>query len=441
MSATHLPVQTAGFADPVDQSAHGVLGRDWSRTAAALSPWRIALAGLGVYALVLFLGPVTVVRSVSETAVMYVVACYGGFLFGAAVTSKRMLQAQSRRTLANHSIVAITYALASVGFLLRLYDRFMIRGIALDQSLLEKREALGLGGSNVFSIFAGVLYPFAYLTLFVYIGYAQKRWYRTLCTLLLFVAPTLDGALIGSRSPALVNLSLAVLFLAYFGYLRPSLKSVLMVTIVLILAIGGSAMMFGSRLDAMGISADFTMYRSGYAYTVQPSERATDFLSARDDFSIGFQSTFALIHFAQYYTHGLLEFSLLEQYFVGPHTGGAFLLSAYYKLIALFVGLPSFDDAVLRTQPRVGVFNSFFGPLYVDFGWLGPLFMAAFAVALTRLWVRVVARDGRVVPLYLYLVAVVFFFPVVNLVVSAQGLFVITAFAMFSIFAPSETIR
>jgi hypothetical protein len=79
----------------------------------------------------------------------------------------------------------------------------------------------------------------------------------------------------------------------------------------------------------------------------------------------------------------------------------------------------------------VGVFTSFFGPLWMDFGWLGPLFLLFFGAFSKK--ISLLARSGRLeaLPLHSFFMVVIFFMPVVNFMISATGMYIINALLIF----------
>jgi oligosaccharide repeat unit polymerase len=180
----------------------------------------------------------------------------------------------------------------------------------------------------------------------------------------------------------------------------------------------------------MGLAPSVTVYDSAYAFTVQPN----NWISRRlDDSNSNVVSaiSFAYLNLSQYEVHGLFEFSYLYNNFHGPHTMGADIFSVFYKLAAFLFRLPGFENEVSAAEPNSGVYTTFFGPLFIDFGWFGPILMLFFGIAVQRLWVLLRRGVVEVVPLYLYLAVVLFLAPVVNMISGAEGLLTISSFALY----------
>ena len=142
----------------------------------------------------------------------------------------------------------------------------------------------------------------------------------------------------------------------------------------------------------------------------------------------------------QYYLHGLFEFGLLwdrtdhQIFTMGMQTFDPFVKALS---IAGLISYPDFDFDVI--YERSSVFTTFFGPLWVDFGWFGPLFIAAFGWVAKR--VSNLARAGSMaaLPLHSFLVVIIFYMPVVNFMISATGMYIITAFSIFYFVARPRT--
>jgi hypothetical protein len=251
----------------------------------------------------------------------------------------------------------------------------------------------------------------------------------------LFFFPAVDALLIASRSLLLVTAGLLFLYLVYFGVVRLSIKAVLSMIAAALGGLSLSAAVFLARLEAMHMDPLASSMNSVYAFTVQPADWISNALASSTPGSIGFFLMYGVLNTTQYLVHGLLEFFYLFDNFSAQHTFGALTFSVYYKFVAIVVGLPFEQGAISSAAPRIGVFTSFFGPLYVDFGWLGPVLMFAFGALARRLHWGLRLDDGAAIPLYLYVVVVIAFFPIVNLVVTAQGLFSLTSFTLFLFFS------
>ena len=320
--------------------------------------------------------------------------------------------------------------LGGLGNLLRLVDKYLLRGVG-NLTGIEAREVLIETGATKLSLIGGVLYPFGYLPIIILLGarvLPRRRWKLALAAFV-FLIPALDALVLFSRSFMLVSLAMI-----YFGtsltlfqgralprqLVLPSLVGIFGVLTLSVLA-------FLWRLDEMSFDLADSIFQSGYAYTVVPNAAMERLISG--DSALG-GLVVGLLPIMQYYVHSIPEFQILWSVNdTQTFAGGALHFAPYVKLLAMF-GLTSELD-LSTLFPRVGIFTSFWGPLWVDFGWFALLFMF-----LSGFMARMIGRAARngdlgAYPLYTYFCVILFFMPVVNFAISAQGMYVINAFALF----------
>jgi hypothetical protein len=177
-----------------------------------------------------------------------------------------------------------------------------------------------------------------------------------------------------------------------------------------------------------------SLYDSVFAQSIAPNETAREKIYAGRPFERAVYQS--ITPQALYYTSGFYEFSRLmdrpdEQYFAW----GSYLMWPYTKLASVALGTKKitglYEDLLF---PRIGVFTTFFGPWWVDFGWIGVFLMVLLGAGVTRL--SAFARRGyvNVLPLYLYAIMIIFYFPVVNLLISGNGFFSVHGLILFAIF-------
>ena len=149
-----------------------------------------------------------------------------------------------------------------------------------------------------------------------------------------------------------------------------------------------------------------------------------------------------------YYTHGIYEFSLLrtrpdEKVF----TLGTYIFDQYLRIFRIAfpkVYFASLDnDAVMY---RNGVFTTFFGDWWIEFGYVGIVLLFLIGFGLTRLADFVRQGYLNVLPLYLFSIVLVLLMPVVDLLGTGFGFFMMHGFGLFAMFtsfgkAPGSSAR
>lgn len=405
-------------------------------------PEQLALAGLLVYLALWIVAPLEAESPLSITALLYITLCFGAFFSGCIAGNRNQIliqppvnQLQPARKAAGMHWFWFWLSLGVVGIMFRLFDKFVLRNAILFGSAIENREALADTTAGVLSTIGGVLYPFCYLPLFML--WIQERKFTKSAAHLKWIAilvamlPTIEALLLLSRSQMLLAFGMLYFSISCTLYDGRALPKKLIFPILLSLGIlvGVSGLTFLIRLDDMERQLLDSLQTSAYAELLGPSDLAMRILTGENSvFSIAFANA---IPFFQYYLHGLYEFSLLwERPDVQIFSYGAEHLFPYVK----FASIIGIFDKSLITQDlyfREGVFTTFFGSLWVDFGWFGLFVIFGLGFISKRIAVAAKSISSSFLPIYSFICVVIFFMPVVNLIVSAQGMYVANAFIIF----------
>jgi hypothetical protein len=252
---------------------------------------------------------------------------------------------------------------------------------------------------------------------------------------LLFVLPGLDALILLSRSQMLVALTMMYFSAACVLYQGRASPPRLIAPVLggLSVLVAASVMAFASRLSQMDLDLVTSILSSAYGYVLTPNATALTLMS---DGGTAGTAMGSLIPIIQYYLHGFFEFGLLwHRPDAQVFTMGTQTFAPYVKALSIFQLISYPDFLVANIYYRSGVFTTFFGPLWTDFGWFGPLFMFSFGVLVKRFAQLVRAGSVAAMPLHAYFAVVLFFMPVVNFTVSAQGMYIINAFVLFWAFA------
>lgn len=392
--------------------------------------------GISIYLAVFLVSPLDVQVPIEPGSFFYIGSTVIALVTGSQLASrvrvgpKPLYLPSEKLKRAESQLFWAMLCLGVGGHFIKLIDKYILRGVG-GLTGLEAREALLETGSGPLSVIGGLLYPFGYLPIFILLG--AKVLKRTRLKMILagfvFLIPAIDAVLLFSRSFMLVALAMI-----YFGTSIALFKGRALPRKIFIpllasisLVIGMSIYIFSLRLQEMGIDISFTAYLSGYAYTVKPNAAAAQIIEMDNAFSL-------LIPIAQYYVHSLLEFQILwSANNVQNFAWGALLFAPYVKFLSL-LGVAT-EPELFSLFPRVGIFTSFWGPFWVDFGWFGPFII--FFVGFFMRSVGRAARRGelRAYPLYTYFCVILFFMPLVNFAISAQGMYTVNAFVLFWLLA------
>ena len=86
---------------------------------------------------------------------------------------------------------------------------------------------------------------------------------------------------------------------------------------------------------------------------------------------------------------------------------------------------------IQQSPPRTGVYTTFFGPIFIDFGWFSVVFIFFFGVFQKLIYNKIVQGRFQFIPLLFYLLIINFFMPVFNFINGAQGLYNLISFGFF----------
>lgn len=329
-------------------------------------------------------------------------------------------------------IFLIILIIGAIGTLLKFVDSFVIRGVSLGSGSMTNRELQETGSGNIIGIFGSILAPFSYLPLFLIWKYKLKLWLPLKWgTYFLFFSQTLIAFSLGARSLILVSLLFFVLILLFLQKIKLRFRSYILIAIAGIGVVVFMNYIFIQRTkEFLGDSVyDIVLSESAFNYTASSSPEFKR--SFRNMSDLEQSISFSYIVTTQYCTHGVLEFSYLYDNLSHPHTKGSVLFSVYYRFLAKVSPVSLKEEKIEDIVPRSGVYTTFFGPLYVDFGWLLIVFMFLFGRIVKIVFETALKGNDWAILMYFYFFIVLMFFPVTNFINGVGGLFTITGLAIF----------
>lgn len=319
----------------------------------------------------------------------------------------------------------VVLALVGMGLLAlvtRTIDYFVFRGLSLGDTFGEAREALSAAGPNAVSGVSALLAPAGMAAGILALPLlAQGRKSRTVYAgVALFLLTPISSFASGSRSALLMTMTaLGITLLLVLPKLTRRLLA------LALLAAGGafalSMHFFISRLEETLYPLEFFALNSGYTELVPPTPEAIDLIRTLNPPLD--QLYFYVLSILQYATHGVFEFFLLLDIKAGapvsdPLQWGRFQFIIVDQILKV-VSPPNEVVDLGELNPRTGLFSTFWGPAYFDFGTWLPLYGFAFGFVGNFFQSRVRRGDVYALPLYgllLYQIALV---PMVNLVESS----------------------
>ncbi len=405
-------------------------------------PANIAAIGIVIWCLIWLTAPLQSINPISLSSVLFIVFCYIGFFLGCLFAGQFLGGGVSRVHIWNGNLniraVAITAVIGIIGMGMRYYDRSVIRGVEYGQNSAEVREALINASVSGWGIIGSILLPFCFLPLLYILAAKWKRRYtlHLIVALIVFSMPMIESLAQLSRTIMLMTvfmLFVSVICMKFNGNITN--RKILYLSFSA--AIGFlvlSTAIFALRLNDSGRALEDSVIDSVYAENIGPTPEAIDGLV--NGSVVVSQYYRAVLPNSLYYLSGVYEFSLLwERPDVQEFGFGAYMFSPFVKVANLVLNKTEYSLDEEALAYRTGVTNTFFGPIWIDFGWIAPIFCMLLGFVSTRLGDS--ARSGNFAnaPMYFYAVVVAFYMPVINFISSGFGLFVISSFGFFALLA------
>lgn len=401
-----------------------------SSAASSLQPARLLALVVFSFFAVMPLLPIDVVNKPSLLAVTYwllvVLALWLGFQWRGHALAR--VQAPA----ANHArAMRRTVVLGLAGVALLSFDRFVLRGAPLEWNVLEVREAIEGTSTGVIGMVAALLGSFAPFGFVLCVvtkatGNSVSLAWRSSAALgtVLYVALSVMQ---GSRSVLIVVVIVHLTTWMYVSRLsgqRTGVRTLCVGVAVLVVAALGSAAIMFDRLQQMGIDPVQSIQYSGYAESLQPSAAALRWIESHPEAAGMFAAAFSL---CLYLYHGFFEFSQLFDQYASDHTLGAWIFWLPLKAISVLSGANLGVDIGKLSGVREGIFSTFVGPVYVDFGWFGPLVALLLGRVLAIPTTKLAAGRHLWLPASCTVCAVILMFPMFNLLDSAAGAYLLFA--------------
>lgn len=404
-------------------------------------PLKVALLGVAAWIVVWLATPVYATGFVSGGALAFIALCYLGFAVGVLLARHQTPNAATA-TVPHQWNVSFdstvfwgTAGLGLSGMFLRVFDRVVLRGASYGGDALLVRDTLEQASVTPLGAIASVFFCFCFLPLVVLLASNQRahRLKLILLATLIFALPMVESLFQLSRSTLLVTIGLifVVLVITRYGG-NPINRRLALTSLCGLIALSVfSSLVFSARLEADGRQLNESVFTSVYADYLQPNERASRALLSPNRLEASAYNV--ILPNGMYYISGLYEISVLwerpdEQDF---GFGRIHFYPPYRAVQILFGGGDQKDFDSGQYLYRIGVWQTFFGPVWVDFGWFGPVFLGILGYIVQKLSIRVRNRQVRDLPLYSYLLVIILFMPVVNLLANGLSLFGLISFVLF----------
>lgn len=399
-----------------------------------INPIKIILWAFVVWSILFFTAPLVINIVINTDAYILIFFNVLAFILGSLFyrsRTKGIIIPRSNKHI--RKLFMIVFYLAVLGLTAKFIDRFIIRGISIEADFFSNRETMEQEGGNALAILSAILTPMGLIPLFFMWKYKLRfnKLFKII-VFILFFAQLFDAFLLGSRSIMFVLFILIGLYLFYFKKLKLTVKK----TTLLIMAFLSFMLLMNyiflerTRAFAGDKAYEIALNQSNFNYTLTSNQ---EFKQEFRKMNPVYQTfAFAYITTVQYFTHGMIEFSYLYGNFNQNHSLGGYTFAVYDRFLSKITG-GNFDaKKVQELAPRQGVYTTFFGPLFIDFGWVSILFMLFFGKIVRSIYEKARKGSDWAIVMYFYFFIVLMFSPVFNFINGAGGIFILTSIIVFS---------
>lgn len=403
------------------------------------NPLKITLIGLLFWVVIFVLIPLKTRHQIGFMPFFYLLANYLCFLLGIKIITTKSVHQKTVYQINKKVLRKILYVvifIAVLGFLFKIIDKFYLRGASFSNTISQNRILLEKSGPSIVSIISAITSPFSFLPLFLYYMIKPKNKLLYATCIFLFFSVAFEFIMLGSRSGLFVILVLFGGFLFYFKKLVLTPGKLILVTVIICFLGIYSIQLFIERTKDFAktdkVAIEHILERSGYNFTITPKEETKRKIIRSKNKTMQ-AARLSVVNFAQYYLHGVFEFGYLYNNYKHNHYYGAYTFNVFVKFINIIFRTNIDLRKIQKAPPRTGIYTTFFGPIFIDFGWLSLVFMFFFGVFQKIIYNKTLVGRFQFIPLLFYLLIINFFMPVFNFINGAQGLYTLFAFALFAI--------
>ena len=364
-----------------------------------LRPERMVLIAILMLLVMLILAPIQINNTLDFSSVVYIVSSLLAFLLGTKMIRTRAKRQQLTIQVNIPKLTKIynlTFWLGFIGVVFRYYDLFFFRGLSLASTTLENMEMATEESGNIFSIVASLLIFNVYIPLTIDLVCDKLNTRkRKILTLLVFFSLMINALLSGSRFAIITPLVYWFILLLYAGKIkiRWSVKNVA-IGLFILLGVGYLiGALFIRRLNEQDVTAVMAVssVTGGYSDKVPATASFQRLLSESED-EWYYVYLFTYSNITQYGTHAIFEFPVVKKFIdqKNDHYYGTATFSVITKFILKIFNSPyNILEQIYKHNARPGIWSTFFFLWYLDFGWMGIVFMFIFGYFAKKVWANV----------------------------------------------------
>ncbi|TBL67772.1 O-antigen polymerase [Paenibacillus thalictri] len=401
-----------------------------------LSPRYIFSLSISIWIVLYLFSPIEYIYTPSKMAIIVIISYIFFFYLGTYLISlfntvfilKGYVQNNNEfDSFRVKKIYNILFVVTSIGILLRFYDLLIVKSFFSYSSITDFRINYEANDSGIVSITSAILFPFgvalSMFTIYLYKYLGSKHYILSFISLMcILFYPVLRG---GRTTLTLLFVIIAVsIVLTNPAFIKKQLKKLFIYVILFIFGLlffVYSMNIIIDRLEFNGFTIPSHLEYMQPEYGIFIPENIIDL--TRNE-GIVAKLIYTLISLSWYCTHGLFEFFyLFDNFSLDNLVFGAQQFYPIFKFLEL-VGLSSITQEYLSSiVPMPGVYTTFYGPVFIDFGYLGFLYCFLLGVLIQYLWTKIQINTPIGLFLYPFFASVLLHSAFINMIDAGFGLY------------------
>jgi oligosaccharide repeat unit polymerase len=319
-----------------------------------------------------------------------------------------------------HLIMLLLVAAGGTSIIVRTIDYVFVRGVDFTQDVERIRMQLEQAGPNFLSVVYTMTFPAAVAGGIVALPllWNDKRQLLPWLAMIFFGASPIFSILLSGRSILFVIVGSALIALVLVAP-RVTAKLIKAVAATLLLFLAAAVGLFSVRMIERGYAFDMLAQVSTFTLLVPLDDNVLIGLRDLSDFPK--LALYNIAAIGQYMLHGVFEFFALVQLKSpdDPWLLGRYQLAVFDNIQKLFVPRDQIVD-LESYNPTTSVFSTFWGPAYIDFGYLMMIYGFVFGLIVDRVRKLVDQGDLFALPLYALFLLQIFLVPVGSLLAATS---------------------
>lgn len=373
------------------------------------------LGGVIVWFIIFILTPAEVINPLSNETISFVLISYFFLILGFTL---KKFKFQIKKNNINQKNLFWISMFIIVCFILRYFDLFVLRNLSFSNNIHENRILSEKSSGNVFLIGASIIKSLYFVPLLI--SCIQKKysscffWFG----LLFFLFPVPEAILKGSRSIILTSFLYLILILFFTRKIVLNKKTLTLIALTFIgLFVIGTNILMKRESPKNKNAYNHLIEKAIYNDFFKPKQKIIDYVNNEQVSNTKKAMTISAMQVGQYYCHGVFEFDHIVKYYKKndyQRQWGKYTFFVFPKFTNQ-MGLTNYDlSKINHASPRGYTFITFFGGMYLDFGWFALLFMFLLGVV-QKMVVELVKKQHFIfAPLYLFFLFTNFFLPTFN---------------------------